>query len=317
MLSLKRLVPLSLVAFTTLFFLPVAAQEAKSHFPPDTQAVIRINFRSILGSELAKKLGIDQAKDFLQIVPGADVLKELGFDPFTDLDTITIAAPGGAKTEQGLIIVQGKFKAKKLIDKAEKEAKNNSESLKVIKIGKHTVFEVTVPNSQVPLFIAIPSDSIILVSPNKDYLEARLNGKNEELANKDLGKLFGSLDEKLALSVAVVSKALDLKSLPEQARGLLEGIETIGGGVALDKDISLELAVVTKDASAAKLISETLSQGLNQALGFLGLMAANQKELVPILEFAKSAKVTSKDKLVSISGKLPGSILEEAFKGKK
>jgi hypothetical protein len=54
-----------------------------------------------------------------------------------------------------------------------------------------------------------------------------------------------------------------------------------------------------------------------QALGFLGLMAAQQKELTPVLEFVKSMKTSSKAKMMSLEGKLPGKMIEDAVLGSK
>ncbi len=93
-------------------------QEAyKVQLPADTQALIHLNFRAMIDSPLAKKMGIEKeiikALDF-----DVEFIAEIGFDPLKDIDSITIAAPGGGDMEKGLIIVAGKFKADKLLAKA-------------------------------------------------------------------------------------------------------------------------------------------------------------------------------------------------------
>lgn len=57
----------------------------------------------------------------------------------------------------------------------------------------------------------------------------------------------------------------------------MDGIESIGGGIGIDKDVTLKINVFTKDEDSSKKLKETMDQGMAQALGFLGLMAAQQK----------------------------------------
>ena len=46
-------------------------QEAsKVQLPADTQALIRLNFRAMIDSPLAKKMGIEKASEIIKAVPG-------------------------------------------------------------------------------------------------------------------------------------------------------------------------------------------------------------------------------------------------------
>ncbi len=293
-------------------------QEAsKVQLPADTQALIRLNFRAMIDSPLAKKMGIEKASEIIKSVPGGEILTEMGFDPLKDIDSITVAAPGGGDMEKGLIIVAGKFKADKLVAKANEEAKNNKDKVKIHKAGDKTIFEIIIPEQQVPMFMMIASNNTILASTQKEYLEKALANSGSKLANKDFSALVEKLDPDLAISMVAVSSAFPSKSLPEQAKAIMDGIESIGGGIGIDKDVTLKINVFTKDEDSSKKLKETMDQGMAQALGFLGLMAAQQKELTPVLEFVKSMKTSSKAKMMSLEGKLPGKMIEDAILGPK
>jgi len=295
---------------------PVTAQDTKS-LPTDTQALVRINIQSLINSSLAKSMGIDQAKEMLNAgLPGTEILKELGFDPFKDLHSVTIAAPGGNENEKGLILVSGNFNSKKLNAKAGEQAKDKKDQIKTHDVSGKVVYELKMPEQQVPLFVVIANDNAIMASPDKDYLTKAMNGKDGKPANKDFNKLVEDLDPKLGISIAVVSGALAMKNLPDPAKAILENVDSIGGGIGIDKDIVLKLSINTKTDDSAKMLQETINQGLTQALGFLGLMAAQQKELAPALEFVKSLKVENKAKSITIQGMLAGKALEDAVKEK-
>jgi len=290
-------------------------QEAsKVQLPADTQALIHLNFRAMIDSPLAKKMGIEKESEIIKALDfDVEFLAEIGFDPLKDIDSITIAAPGGGDMEKGLIIVLGKFKADKLVARA------NREKVKTHKAGDKTIFEVKefIPDQQVPMFMMIASNSTILASTQKEYLEKAFANSGSKLVNKDFSALVEKLDPDLAISMVAVSSAFPSKAIPEPYKAIIEGIDSIIGGIGVDKDVTLKINVFTKDEDSAKKLKETLDQGMAQALGFLGLMAAQEKELTPVLEFVKSMKTSSKEKMMSLEGKLPGKMIEDAILGSK
>lgn len=318
MFKFWRFTPIALVMALAAGSIAISfAQEPSVQLPSDTQALIRLNFRAMIDSPLAKKMGIEKASEIIKTLPGGEILSEIGFDPLKDIDSITFAAPGGGDMEKSLIVVVGKFKSEKLVAKATEEAKNNKDKVKTHKAGDKTIFELVIPEQQVPMFMMIASNSTILASTQKEYLEKALANSGSKLANKDFSSLVEKLDPKLAISMVAVSSAFPSKSLPEPAKAIIEGIDSIGGGIGVDKDVTLSVNVFTKDEESAKKLKETMDQGMAQALGFLGLMAAQQKELTPVLEFVKSMKTSSKAKTMSLEGKLPGKMIEDAILGSK
>ena len=320
MFKFWRFAPVALVLALAVGSIAISyAQESapKVQLPADTQALIRFNFRAMIDSPLAKKMGIEKeiikALDF-----DVEFIAEIGFDPLKDIDSITIAAPGGGDMEKGLIIVAGKFKADKLLAKLNEEAKNNNNKVKTHKAGDKTIFEVKEFNfsQQVPIFYMIASNTI-LASTQKEYLEKAFANSGSKLANKDFSALVEKLDPDLAISMVAVSSAFPSKAIPEPYKAIIEGIDSIIGGIGIDEDVTLKINVFTKDEDSSKKLKETMDQGMAQALGFLGLMAAQEKELTPVLEFVKSMKTSSKEKMMSLEGKLPGKMIEDAILGSK
>ena len=325
MFKFWRFTPVALVlALAVGSFAISYAQESapKVQLPADTQALIRFNFRAMIDSPLAKKMGIEKESKIIKALDfDVEILAEIGFDPLKDIDSITIAAPGGGDMEKGLIILAGKFKADKLVAKANEDAKNNEDNVKIHKAGDKTIFELIdfFPDQQVPMFMMIASNSTLLASTQKEYLEKAFANSGSKLANKDFSALVEKLDPDLAISMVAVSSAFPSKAIPEPYKVIIEGIDSIIGigGIGIDEDVTLKINVFTKDEDSSKKLKETMDQGMAQALGFLGLMAAQEKELTPVLEFVKSMKTSSKEKMMSLEGKLPGKMIVESILGSK
>ena len=325
MFKFWRFTPVALVlALAVGSFAISYAQESapKVQLPADTQALIRFNFRAMIDSPLAKKMGIEKESKIIKALDfDVEILAEIGFDPLKDIDSITIAAPGGGDMEKGLIILAGKFKADKLVAKANEDAKNNVDNVKIHKAGDKTIFELIdfFPDQQVPMFMMIASNSTLLASTQKEYLEKAFANSGSKLANKDFSALVEKLDPDLAISMVAVSSAFPSKAIPEPYKVIIEGIDSIIGigGIGIDEDVTLKINVFTKDEDSSKKLKETMDQGMAQALGFLGLMAAQEKELTPVLEFVKSMKTSSKEKMMSLEGKLPGKMIVESILGSK
>src|SRR5262249_5643205 len=177
--------------------------------------------RQILDSALIKKNALEAAQEALRGNDQVqDILKDLGFDPFKDLDRVLAASPGGTEEDRGLIIAHGNFNVAKFQAKAEQVAKDDGEHLKIHKIlgGKHLLYEFTTPELDSPLSVVLAGKDTILASPGKDYVVEALKkvGKTDkpQLKNKEFQALLEKINARQSLSVAVVKskgvkKALD------------------------------------------------------------------------------------------------------------
>jgi hypothetical protein len=155
---------------------PLRAAEVDVHVPPDTRMLVTVNVRAVIDSDLFKQHALGPARDALKdITEVDDILKDLGFDPFKDLDRVTVAGPGGAAPDKGLVIVHGKFNLAKFRARGAEAARDNGDVLKIHKVGdgaggQFLVYEVAVPGQDLSLYVALGSERAMLISPGKDYV---------------------------------------------------------------------------------------------------------------------------------------------------
>src|SRR5207244_1662900 len=104
--------------------------------PNQADGLLHINVKQIRDSALFKKHGEEKARAALK---GHDevssILESLGFDPFKDLSSITIAASATEAEPNPYIIAHGQFDLAKFAAKAEEESKNHPDALKIHKEG--------------------------------------------------------------------------------------------------------------------------------------------------------------------------------------
>ena len=179
---------------------------------------LSVNVRQILDAPLIKKNALPALRDALDSVQEAgDVFKDLGFDPFKNLDRIIFASPSSTDTDRGLIIARGSFDVKKFQAKAADAAQNNDDVLKIHKVPlgggvTHEVYQVDVPGQDLTLYVALASNRTLLASPGKDYVVDALKQvhlkKKPALKNKTFQAIVEKMDPKQSLTVAVLGKSL-------------------------------------------------------------------------------------------------------------
>lgn len=304
---------------------PVQSAVIDKYLPEDTEFIFTVNFRQIIDSDLFKKYALEPAKEALKDTDMvSDVLKDLGFDPFKDLNKLIVASPGGNDQDKGLIIVHGRFDLDKFKAKGEEAAKGNPEILKIHKVPgtNHVLYEVTLPEVPTPLFVALATEKTLLLSPGKDYIVDALKGKDKPvLKNKEFQAVLEKMDPKQSLSLAVVRSAWDkteiagIPGVPGDAlKDGLNSLEALGGGITISDDINLELVGSAKTAKAAKELNQKINDGLNLGLGVLGLAAAQTKELTPLIDVVKSIKSTARDKTITLKAQISADLIEKALK---
>jgi hypothetical protein len=304
---------------------PLRAAEVDPLIPPDSEMVITVNVRHILDSELVKGLGLDQVKGLLENVEGVgDVLKDLGFDPFKDLDSVVIASPGGTAGDRGLAIIRGKFNLAKFAKKAEETLKENGEVFKRHKVpngsgGRFTLYEIVLQENESSLFVSMAGKDLLLASPGKDYvveaMKRALARKKAVLKNKDFQAMLRKMQPKQSISLAMMGKAIRgdrVDEAPGMIRAALKKIEAIGGGVTLGKEtVKYQLVVSTKTDKDAKDLSGTAKRALGLATGGLLLLGGDSKLLNALADVLKGIRVSSKDKVVAFKGVVTSDTIKE------
>jgi hypothetical protein len=313
-----------------LLAVPARAVEADKLLPNDTETVITINVKQMLTSSLIKKTPlVDKAKEALKDQSEAhQVLTDLGFDPFTDLESIVLANSGGSEPDKGLIIVHGTFDAAKIKAKAEEVAKAMENVLKIHKVpdglgGMTELYEANIPGAPQAMYVALVGKNTLVASGGKDYvldaIDKEAGKKKTELKSKDLQALLARVESTQSIWLAVLGSTLAKSPLAnnDDAKEMIEKLQDASGGLTIDKDLKLQFSVTAKSADDAKELGDKVRKGLNAALGFASLMAANNDQLSPLVDLLKTVKPKINGKTIGIEVEVPGEDIEKAIKKNK
>jgi len=291
--------------------------------PADTNIYVAIDLRQTFDSAFFKEnLQQTLQENLEQFSEVASVLKELGLDPWKDIDRVVLAAPAAKDNDRGLIIARGKFDTAKFKARADKlqKAKDDSVTIHTVPLGggaTHELYELVLPGQDLSLFVTLLDGSVLLASPGKDYvvdaLKTARTKKKTELKNKELAALLTQLEaKKQALTVAFPGSALAGLEIPgfEDA---LKGVEAVGGGLTISKELSLDLAISTQSEENTKAIRSMLDRGVKVATAGLALIGEDNKELALLYEVVKSIKVIGKGKVVGLSARITAETLQDLF----
>lgn len=307
---------------------PGRAADVDKLLPNDTEIVAGINFKQILNSALAKKVGQDKVRDLLKQQGEAQkILDELGFDPLKDLDSILAAWPNLSDTDKGLIIIRGNFDIKKAKAKAEALAKEKKDTIKAVTKndglgGKHEFWEVTLPDVNQTVFVSLFSPNTILVSPSDQFLadaiEQYKGTRKVALKNKAMAGLIDRLDNKQSIYLGVVGSALEKSPLADQekAKEIIDKIADASIGLNVDKDLTLAVGITAKGAKDAEELEDVIKDGINQALGLAALLGGGNKQIAPLVDILKTIKPTTKDKTITVKVTVDEDMLDKILKAK-
>ena len=292
---------------------PALAAEADPYLPADTELVLTINVKQLLGAPLFQKQVVPRLKEALkQRSEIGKALAALGFDPFADLDRLTLAAPAGGDNDRGLLIAHGRFDPDKFRAWAEQAARAHGEAFRILAVtdgagAKHAVWEITLPDQPRPMFAALVAKGPLVLSPGKEYVLEALGkggGRKAVLKSEAFVALLAKADGKPALNLVGLGGAL-AKMLPEDsaAKDLLEKVEAVRGGVSVGESLKLELALTAQDAAAAKEVHKALTEALGQARRSLAAAGAPMGS-APLAELLKGLKTSQEGRAVLIKAEL-------------
>lgn len=294
--------------------------------PDDTEAVVAINLKQLLGTDLIKKIDTKGANT-------DKVKEELGFDPAKDIESVVFAIPGGGNAEKTIVILNGTFDPAKFEGKIEEAAKAKADNVKVHSVveGKENfkVFEVTkledlmkgLPPQFAPPGGANPlegksifagfANTAVIIAGNKDQIVQALmkasGSKKTELKSKEMKNLLTKIDSKRTLSLAILATCIGKEAIDK--------FESITGGITVGAEIQTEIFLNTKDAAAAKTLNMVVDQGLEQVNGILGFITTQQKELAPLVDVVKAIKATTKDSTVTIKSTIDADSMKKIGEG--
>jgi hypothetical protein len=317
-----------------------APSDLNKYLPNDTGYMFRVNFQQLQKSALLKPFVAD-IKEKMKAGPAQKHLQALGFDPFKDLGTLTLAGPLTKNPEKHLLILTGKFDTDKF-QKAVKEAakKEGDEVVKVTKNGDYTVWEVSPKDSRPPApatyFVVMVDSNTILATAGKSLLKESLekaSGKKKAELSKEMAPLIAKTKGDQGVSLVVLASALAKAdfippAFAGKAKEELKNFKFLRFAVIAKEDAKIQFSLGTKDADTAKEIADKVDQVKFMAPLMLGMMAGDPqkaKQMKPAIDAAKEVLATldssTKDATVkiefTITKKLVEKLKAEAMKANK
>jgi len=308
-----------------------SAADEVQFFPADTEFVVSVHFRQMLESELVKsnKESLDLLKGMMeQNAQAQKYLKELGFDPFRDLDGVTVVSPASADPARILVLITGKFQPRKFAATAARAARENGDVVKTSRSGKHEIIEITLPGKNEATFVALADAKTLVASQSKSILIGALNqggsDKEPEL-KKEVKDLLTSrakdASASFAATGAAVGKLLAASKDPRIAgmgpvmAKFLEKIDGFNGSITLAADVQFQLGVGTKTAEAAKEFAQQAQIGL-PIVGFaLAKQAKDNPKLAPVMDILRTLRASAEGNTFIIRGRVPAEVVQKALKG--
>jgi hypothetical protein len=305
------------------------------YLPDDADAVVVVNVKQLLGSELYTKHYKKLVDDFLTSGPAAPLLKELGVDPLKDVDRIYGIATRSSyklstefKEEGPVALLEGRFDAGKLVAAAEKAAKEHPAILKLHVQGDARIVEYTPPSNTPagPAGYAVVLDrNHVFFSPRRADVDAALEKaaakKKTALANKTFASLFRKLNDSDSLGVAasgdaktnkVVIIPMDKPPEPKIATvSDLGGVQTMLISIRVESEATIKSALAFKDKDAAVKMDKTIEEGLKLAVQNL----EKSKEFAALVKALKGVKTSVKGEVVTVEGKADAETLQQYVLG--
>lgn len=297
----------------------VRAAEPDKLLPADSDSVLSVNIRQIIGSDIIKKYALEQIKQTLQGNDAQKFLSELGLDPLKDIDTVVVGASGKDQTDMKvLVIVHGKFDPNKLFKAAEAQTKKDGDHFSLIKDGKDVMFKYQ-PDNGNPMYGTVVNESTIVVGTEKKLVSAAVataDKGGKPAISKDLSSLIAKMDDKTSMWMASVVKGkLDNVKLPggpgtnPALQAQLAKMEAVTAVIQVNTDVTLDVTLGMKDEDAATEMGKSVDELLQTVKGAIPFLAAQNPQMKPLVEVAKTLKSNVKDKSIVVTAKLSGTAI--------
>ena len=288
---------LTLIIGAAAFISPLsAAQINSSIIPEETKVVAHIDFDMFRSSKLGELTEFFKGEDSPEL---KEISEKLGFDPSTELSSLTAyAANIEFENNGGVIIAQTNkpvISESKIISTI--KSSDDAGEIKSEKVNGKTVYSISEDGSSNVASFSILDDKTIILSNSKDQLTSASkaisskSGSYKGLSTTPKGSFF-------MLSLAGINEIEADDSNPQaQMIKQVEKVTCFAGEA--DETAFLNVNITTLDASSATQIQQ-MAQGM---LPFMAMQAsqANPKAA----EFLQKLKITANGKDVVISTSCP------------
>jgi hypothetical protein len=341
----------SLLAVVLVFgigALRASAAEVDKYLPNDTDAVVTVNVRQILGSPLIKMYYLESLQELIKSNEELQkAVKGIGIDPLKDIDQVIITngeslyrltkrvEKGETKygSEPGFFcLIKGKFSVAKIRSYGEELAKEKDGILvKTHNVGTAAVYELNV-GSVGTIFVGVADSTTIAVcsrqQPVAEVLEKAAGKRKSVLKYKELAAALARIDAKKSAGIAVIANAgfgldADVKKVGGKVVGETpvkqtiseDGINSISGSINITDGIVGEVIVGVKGAAAAKDVAKTVQGDVSRGIELILQALFKYPKLGPFAEFIKSINVAVKDnRTVTIKSEVTAKQAADALK---
>jgi hypothetical protein len=295
------------------------------YLPGDTEIVLTLNLKQMLDSPVAKQYRelIDKGRAAiegqLQNNPVAKHLEQAGFDVLRDLHGFTLASNGGKDLSDMFLVIEGNFNEEKINGVAEEAASKFPEALKISKISGKKVYEITPPGEK-RIYACLINEMTLVVSPTEEALKDAISGSARKGMKEGFRSLLKTTSNKQSFSFtatgAAMSKLMENAPVPnaEMVAGTLQQIDGITAAVTLTKDIQFQLGINAKDQEAAKKTADGGNFGLLMVRTMVQQKAKEDERLLPLVDVAKTLRITSEGNNVLLRGEITLENLEKLIK---
>lgn len=309
---------------------PARAAEVDALLPAETEAVIYVNVRQILDSELVKEFALGQLKQALQGEDAQKMTKQLGIDPLKDIDTLVAGTWGkDPKNMQGLAVLYGKFNPEKLFAAAKTAAEDKPGEVDIVSEGKYKLVKFTPKkDDQKPIFVAVADEETVVASNDPKVVVAAVQTNEKDnpkpVLMKPLAALVLAQDDKASMYMCGLTEGkvdvppnlnlpgVDGAKLAKQ----LETMQNVAVTLRVTKDIALEIGMGMKDEDAADDFAGSVDQLIGTAKTFLPFIAGNQPQAKPLVDdVTKTLKSKVKEKTVNVTVSLTADSLKKVASG--
>ncbi|MCS6865354.1 MAG: hypothetical protein RMJ56_00865 [Gemmataceae bacterium] len=293
------------------------AAEPDKLLPPDSDTVIYINFKQLLGSDIIKKYALEQIKQALDGQEAKQLLQDMGLNPLEDIEKVWIGTSGKDRDDmKGLIVVHGKFDPEKLFKAAEAASKKDADTFSMVKDGDVVMFKYQSEEGN-PVYGTVVDEKTIVAGSDKNVITKALKQSREEKPaplNPQLKALLKPMDEKWSIfAVSIVKGKFNDVNIPGELPIDLSGFtkalpnaDTLSIVVKIAANIDLEVTFGMKDEDAATEMADGLAKMLDNIKQLVPLLIAVEPQAKPLADVVKTLTTDTKEKNVMLKGQITG-----------
>lgn len=319
MIRLNRIV-LGSALFAGLAFSTARAAEPDKLLPAESDTVVQVNLKQIIGTDIVKKYALEQLKQTLEGEDAKKLLTEIGLDPLKDIEKVVVGAHVKGKDDtKYLMVVHGTFDPDKLYKAAEAQSKKDADRFAMIKEENSVIFKYQPANGELPVYGTVINDRTVVAGSNKKMIHAAIKAAaadKKSAIKPELAELVKKMDEKSSFyAVSIVKgKFTDVNlpgggNIPVDLSGiqkLLPDTESMAVAVKVGADVNVEVTLGMKSDDSAGDMRNALDEIFKQLKPLAQLAAAAEPRAKPLGDILATIKTSAKNKDVIISGKVTG-----------